>query len=573
MSDFLPTLVRICEGRIYQLCLSRIPAVRCEAVAFIDVFLHQAVTNPADAMPTLVALLFDGRSEQAARQALHVLLSLADKKKEYLRFVEQKLMVGVRLGYALQVSLWTADSAQLFDPLDAQQPTDGSTNSQIPFDYFAQLYGILKKSAAQRKQIASNLINDLMLSQLPGDTAQRVPSTSPQSFVSPSLDMSPAPWQPARSPPGTPPLIGALQPTFSPSSPTPSSVCSSPRSTADKFGFLCFVARLLLHLPFDDDEPLHAAFHLSKIINTRGAALLATMDQLMQHLQQTSSEPTDEQLSRLAALADGAMAICVMLRARHVLVVSYALEARLADWSIANATARNAVKCSKKSDEPLSFHSFPFTDRSVANGSPAGRATSGASAVPAAPATPTDSPQSGRARPAATSARSRAKGGLHSRASSSAAASTADTAATSRPAIPPLLMTQYDFFVQQMAEAALFMQASNSSTAARQSGKRAGRGRRKRKHDDDGEHDTDRDDDCSNPPDAAGPSPAPAAASTAAHSGAVRRKATRRKASSGGGSTPQKKRRKRLTFSEKDIAAEPDDDDDDDGDDGDWNGD
>ena len=566
VSDFLPTLVRICEDRIYQLCLSPVPAVRCEAVAFISVFLHQAVTNPADAMPTLTALLFDGKSQQAARQALHVLTSLANTKKEYLSFVEQKLMAGIRLGYAMQAALWTADSPQQFVPLD-EQLTDGSTNMQIPFDYFAQLYGMLKKSAVQRKQIALNLVNDLMLSQLVGETAVRALTASPYSSISPSLDRSPSPSQPNRSLPTTPPLTATPHPprvpSLSPHSMPADSDCLSGRSPADKFGFLCFVARLLLQLPFDDDEPLHLAFHLSKIINVRGATLLATMEQLLQEAQQTSGGPTEEQLSKLAALADGAMCICVMLRARHALVVAYAIEARLGEWSIGNATAKNAVKCSKKSDEQLSFHSFPFTHCTIAdvNGATTASGIATTTAATGAPTTPVQPAQSGKP-PTGKAARSRSKSASHSRVNSHTEADGALTtptpaAVSSQLSIPPLLLAQYNFFVQQMADAALFMQAG-SSTASRRSGRKGAKGRKKRKNDD-----SDRDSDL----DDSREEEARTTPTQTAKRGGSRGKAKGR----ANGGTPQKKRRKRLTFSDKDITVEAEEEEDED--DGDWDGD
>ena len=563
VSDFLPTLVRICEERIYQLCLSPVPAVRCEAVAFINVFLHQAVTNPADAMPTLVALLFDGKSAQTARQALHVLLSLADKKREYLSFVEQKLMAGVRLGFAMQASLWSADSVQQFDPLDALL-TDGSTNSQIPFDYFAHLYGTLKKSAAQRKQIAHNLVNDLMLGQLLGETAMRGPLTaSPLPTLPSSLDRLPSPSQPNQSPPTTPPLLSTPHPSHEPSLSPPSIAAShdtpSSSSRSNRFGFLCFVARLLLHLPFDDDEPLHLTFHLSKLINTRGATLLASMEQLVQEMQQAISGPTDEQRSRLAELADDAMCICVMVRVRQALIVSYALEGRLSDWSIATATAKNAVKCSKKSDEQMSFRSFPFADGSATESAPPDVSLqSTASVVKRGPSTPGRTPQPGKP-PTGKSVRGRSKSTGHSRADSGSMAEAGTVhpiGATNSPAaIPPLLMAQYSFFVQQMAHAALFMQTGSGAVGGKQSGRKGVKGRKKRRQEDDSGTDDDNDD---------------ARTPSAAHSTPVKRagsggKATRQAA----GGTPHKKRRKRLTFSDRDLAADAEEDEDDDED---WDG-
>ena len=583
MSDFLPTLVRICEERIYQLCLSAVPAVRFEAVCFINVFLHQAVTNPVDAMPTLIALLFDGKSQQTARQALHVLLSLAEKKKEYLSFIEQKVMAGIRLGYALQPSLWTADAAEQFDPLDARL-SDGATNTQIPFEHFAQLYGMLKRSAVQRKQIAHNLVHDIMAGQLAGEVALNAPiAPFPESSATQPLNRSHAPPPPDRSPLDTPPLrntpelspVPPLSPAFVNSA--LASQCPSGGSPRDKFGFLCHVGRLLLHLPFDDDEPLHLSFHLSRLINTRGATLLATMEQRMQDAQQAGSALSGEQLTGLAALADGGMAVCVLVRVRQALIVSYALEGRLGEWSIANATAKNAVKCSRKSDEQLSFHSFPFAHDTITPSiaaSPinatAAAASANATVGSSAPAPPAESPQSGQS-PTGKSARS-STSATHSRANSVAASSThsPDAAASTgtERAIPPLLMAQYSFFAQQMAEAAVFMQTGGgSATAGKPSGRKAVRGRQRRRRRDDNEDGTD-DDNNDDSEKERTPQPTAARSTPAKKASGGRGKAAKR-ASSG---TPQKKRRKRLTFSDKDVTAEADDDDDDDNDDGDWDG-
>lgn len=67
-SDLMPTLVNMCEKRVYALALSPDPSVRLQALLLMGEILHQAVSNPIDAMSTIIAALTD-REPMPAKQA------------------------------------------------------------------------------------------------------------------------------------------------------------------------------------------------------------------------------------------------------------------------------------------------------------------------------------------------------------------------------------------------------------------------------------------------------------------------------------------------------------------------
>lgn len=79
-SDLLPTLVNMCEKRVYALALAPSAAVRNEALQLMGVILHQAVSNPIDAMSTLVAALTD-REPLPNKEAVHIITGIVSKKK------------------------------------------------------------------------------------------------------------------------------------------------------------------------------------------------------------------------------------------------------------------------------------------------------------------------------------------------------------------------------------------------------------------------------------------------------------------------------------------------------------
>ena len=366
VSDFLPALITLCEQHVYALCFSPVAAVRGEALAFTNVFLHQAVTNPADAMPTVVALLFDRSTEPPnAAQALSILQSLAEKKKEYHHFIEQRWLHGVRLGHTMQVQLW----ANVYDPL--HRAAD-SIDSGVSYDSACALYGLLKKSHAQRKQIASALVND-MAGQLGAQPNPTLPTalnpithSSSSSSHSPSLTRSPSTPLDPRVSPSPSPSSGALATSTA-------AAVVDPSPTRGKFGLLCFLAAFVLQMPCDDDEPLHYVHHLSRLINTRGAALLASLDDTVQALrtleERISVDPAlrpsllpaaQQHVTELMALCDRVMAMSVLLHLRQTLVAAYQIDSRYDEWNIHSATAKAGVKLSRRSDVRLSFKAFPW---------------------------------------------------------------------------------------------------------------------------------------------------------------------------------------------------------------------
>ena len=440
---------------MYSLCFSPIAAVRGEALAFTNVFLHQAVTNPVDAMPPVVALLFDRSAEPPnAAQALSILQSLAEKKKEYLRFIEQRFLQGVRLGHTLQVSVWPAE----FDPLHQRSAGE----SGAPYETVAQLYSMLKKSSAQRKLIAATIVNEVMASQLAatGQHAQ-LPALAPPnraaSLQSPALSRSPSITSDPRSP----------APTASPSTPVGAGGVVDASPSRGKFGLLCFMAALILQLPFDDDEPLHYIHHCTRIINTKGTALLASIDDCVQAIKASEEQinadtavhvsllPSIQQrVAELSSLCDRAMAMSVLLHLRQALVVAYTVDGRYEEWNIHTTTVKAAVKLTKRSDvdSRLSFQHFPWrSDDEELNGP-----------SPAEVSTPSKSPLK----------RTPTKGrpGAHSRQTSGAG--TGDGVAVAL--IPPLLVRQSAFFSDLMSGASpLSLQAAPVSR-----GKGKGKGKR-----------------------------------------------------------------------------------------------
>ena len=544
VSDFLPALITLCEHHVYALCFSKLAAVRGEALAFTNVFLHQAVTNPADAMPTVVALLFDRSVEPSnATQALAILQSLAEKKKEYLHFIEQRFLQGVRFGHALQLQVWSSD----YDPLQLRE----ENSSGVRYDSVSALYSQLRKSATQRKQIAANLVNDVIAGQLaPGGGSSAQPSAAPATArTGPS--QSPAPVHS----PSTPSLEPRLSPMTSPSS-SPASSTASPANAADlspsraKFGFLCLVASLIMELPFEDDEPLHYVHHCSKIINTKGTALLASLDDCVQALRQMEEQINSdhtlrssllpsirERLAELSLLCDRAMCMSVLLHLRRSLTVAYQVDGRFDEWSIHTATVKAAIKLSRRSDVAFSFHHFPWrTDDDERRGSAADLIDVDATPPANSPLkrTPTKAGSGGR------------KSAQHSRQASESPMSGAD--ATPTGLIPAALLRQRSFFADLMNDSPVAMQAG--APASRSKGR--ARGKRSRAASDD--------EDSGNQEEQAR-QPQPSASVTKATAAPPPSKATKKRRSLTFG-------HERLANSQEGQAAEEEEEDD--GDDADW---
>ena len=458
VSDFLPSLITLCEHEVYALCFSPVAAVRGEALAFTNVFQHQAVTNPVDAMPAVVALLFDRSVEPPnAAQALSILQSLSEKKKEYLRFIEQRFLQGVRLGHSLQVAVWPAE----YDPLHRHS---AAGESGAPYETVAQLYSVLKKSSAQRKLIAASLVNDVMAPLLSGAGAQsQLPTLAGPTRVASSLSAL------SRSPstPSDPQL--SPSPSPSPSSPLGAGGVVDASPSRAKFGLLCFLAALVPQLPFDDDEPLHFLHHLSRLINTRGTTLLASIDDCVQALkaleEQLSADlalhaallpGVQQRVAELASLCDRAMAMSVLLHLRYALTVAYSVDGRYEEWNIHTSTVKAAFKLSRRSDvdSRLSFHHFPWRSDEEELQGPVS-----ADVSPPAKSPLKRTPTKGRG----------GGGGAHSRQASGAVEG--EGGATTL--IPALLSRQATFFSELMSGSAVSLQSVPVSR-----GKGKGRGKR-----------------------------------------------------------------------------------------------
>lgn len=94
-SDLMPTLVNMCEKRVYALALSPDPSVRLQALLLMGEILHQAVTNPIDAMSTIIAALTD-REPMPAKQAALIVNNIV--KQVPVR--TQRAVSSVRLVFA-----------------------------------------------------------------------------------------------------------------------------------------------------------------------------------------------------------------------------------------------------------------------------------------------------------------------------------------------------------------------------------------------------------------------------------------------------------------------------------------
>jgi hypothetical protein len=362
-ADFLPALVSACETQVYQLALAPSALVRREALQLMGVILHQAVTNPVDAMPSLVAALTD-REPLPSREAINIVTHTVGRKKEWIRFLEQRFVDGIRLSYQMQSQLW----ASVFDPLHRRNigPNPSApVFDRPPTDGFTHAYALIRKNAASRKMFCSKFINELMNVAHIGIFAREqvqseLSTTAVQSFTSPTkvAPLVPHPSLNGRtsstgagsgapSPHGQQSPLDNSQsleeefPAFEPPTfvrtntdpsfaASPSSFASTPSGFADHsstsfipsrpahpLAFLAYLAGACTNFPFEDDESMHLSVHLSKVINTRGASLQALIQQTIVSLKRLNSEHvSDEEMElsqtmQLAQPAEDGAAVAV----------------------------------------------------------------------------------------------------------------------------------------------------------------------------------------------------------------------------------------------------------------------
>jgi len=558
-ADFLPSLVAQCEESVYALASSRSPSVRSEALQFISVFLHQAVTNPVDAMPTLIACMTD-RDSVAQQQASTILHALIHKKKEYMRFMETRFAQGIERSFEMQSKLF-----QTFDPLHRKQLNQTSAThtrkgqqaeepifDSTPFHGIASLYACIKKSIPARKQFCRMLINELMSvnhigifaresedattdmeSSQPGAAASfpSPPSTAPlvphPSLTNRTLSggshppLTPTPSQGEDFPSFVPPVLSHsnTSPFMVRSASNASFVTASDGATSGvghsgmyasrwsaPLSFLAYVASLCASLPFEDDEPIHLCVHLSKLINTRGAALQAKLkrssvelkrlageevderdvdeaegtdqgntqhmeeDRLDQERQEgsatTSLSPTaaglphpptdkDSLLTSLRLQCESAMSMCILIHLRQWLQKSYDLTGKFEEWNVnAMTPSKTPLRLPKKFDLPLHFHQLPLELEH-------GKEWPPAFTLPDSHTNPSSQ------RPKLP----------HARHASAPAFTSLPTLPTDNSIIPPLLAAQSSFFHSAMDDNAIFLATGNATM--RRTGTRGRRGHKR----------------------------------------------------------------------------------------------
>jgi hypothetical protein len=158
-SDFLPSLVSACEHQVYDLVQASHHMVRHEALQLMSVFLHQAVTNPIDAMATLVAALTD-RHPWPLKEAIRCVQEVVGRKKEWIRFMEQRFIDGIRLSYHVQSRL----SGATLDPLHRRNLGSAAAPvfDKTPAEGLSVAYCLIKKAVVSRRMFCSKLVNELM---------------------------------------------------------------------------------------------------------------------------------------------------------------------------------------------------------------------------------------------------------------------------------------------------------------------------------------------------------------------------------------------------------------------------
>jgi Tfp pilus assembly protein PilV len=208
---------------------------------------------------------------------------------------------------------------------------------------------------------------------------------------------------------------------FAPATTTTAAVVAAASSSTtkpeDDWRMLCYMASVIVALPYEDDEPLQMIAHLSRVISTHGAALQGAVTSTMRKLAgaaaagededepETKTAPTtitttnadgttttttlavkeetqEEQLQRLQEECHAAMAMCILLAVKINLQDCYGIkEGAVEEWqaksSISSAAAaattkdaadgkkkpsrkKIATKCIKKEHVILSFTKFPF---------------------------------------------------------------------------------------------------------------------------------------------------------------------------------------------------------------------
>jgi hypothetical protein len=353
-----------------------------------------------------------------AREAVHIVTDIVSRKKESIRFMEQRFIDGIRLSFQMQSTLFDA----AFDPLHRRNLVDASAGGgggpvfdRTPTEGLAHAYALIKKNAISRKQFCMQLVNNLLNVGQVGIFAKEAEvemeaadaGAAMQSFASPIKGLEPheslngravstgsggaaaSPLSTHESPRGSQPedesFPAFVPPAFERSwtdpsfAASPSSIYSglsgaasdvqslAPARPASPLAFIAYIAGLCTTFGFEDDEPMHLAFYLSKVINTRGAALQAQLQSTIVALKKLNSEPVDadEELvasqttMQLAQPAEGgsqsltqpietkesllatlrlqcesAMASTILIRLRQWLQESYDLTGKYEEWSV-----------------------------------------------------------------------------------------------------------------------------------------------------------------------------------------------------------------------------------------------
>lgn len=213
------------------------------------------------------------------------------------------------------------------------------------------MYNLLKKTVSSRKNICRFLALDLLAvdqigifgaqqqaaataAATAGDSTDvlTIPSESPQKALEPPANLArshslgslsgsvASPMAPATPTTGSqqeqdypafvPPVLERVgTPRLPPTGLAPQSMASPTSMSSASFAepsaaavskaknplaFLAYISGLITGLPFEDDEPLQLCAHLSKVINTHGAALQTQMHQTIVALKKLHGEHVDE---------------------------------------------------------------------------------------------------------------------------------------------------------------------------------------------------------------------------------------------------------------------------------------
>jgi hypothetical protein len=181
-------------------------------------------------------------------------------------------------------------------------------------------------------------------------------------FVPPLIERASAPRLP---PTGLAQSMGMASPATVSSASSGELITQAKETSANPLAFLAYTAGLITGFPFEDDEPLQLCAHLSKVINTHGAALQTQMQQTIIALKKLNGEHVNENdeeevsqlaqpmetggtqasaaptplpdkaslLQSLALQGESAMAITILIQLRQWLQKSYELAGLFETWS------------------------------------------------------------------------------------------------------------------------------------------------------------------------------------------------------------------------------------------------